>query len=183
MFLGYSNQEYGEPSRGAVGSDWHMFPTLNVFVMIAGTKKWSTRPPQLGDQFRDYDLMFDISSGREAPGMSFESDVVYVKLGDVLINPPFEWHKVLNARGLCFGAAFRIIDIHYLEKLQARPNLDMSKILQGGYKQAELENVAHYLTSLNYASRYINRAQMLLNDVEYAYFRKKSNAIAPKTDH
>src|SRR3990167_1811032 len=24
MFFGYSNQDYGEPSKGAVGSDWHM---------------------------------------------------------------------------------------------------------------------------------------------------------------
>ncbi|MDF5855080.1 hypothetical protein P4209_20040 [Pseudomonas aeruginosa] len=66
MFLGHSTQEYGEPARGAVGSDWHIFPTLNIFVMIAGTKKWSTRPPQLGDQFRDYHLLFETSSGREA---------------------------------------------------------------------------------------------------------------------
>ncbi|WP_073647545.1 hypothetical protein [Pseudomonas aeruginosa] len=173
MFLGHSTQEYCEPARGAVGSDWHIFPTLNIFVMIAGTKKWSTRPPQLGDQFRDYHLLFETSSGREAPGGDYESDVVYVEPGDVLINPPFEWHKVLNARGLSIGAAFRVIDTHYLERLGTRPNLDREKIAHDQGNFAETEELAHFLTSINYASRHLNRAQMILNDIEYAYLRKR----------
>ncbi|KAA5841164.1 hypothetical protein F2A38_16905 [Pseudomonas chlororaphis] len=183
MFLGYSTQEYGEPARGAVGSDWHIFPTLNIFVMIAGTKKWSTRPPQLGDQFRDYDLMFETSSGREAPGGDYEADTVYVEPGDVLINPPFEWHKVLNARGLSIGAAFRVIDIDYLGKLENRRNLDLSKVAHDNGHFAETEELAHFLTSVNYASRHINRAQMLLNDIEYAYLRKRGNAGSVKIGH
>ncbi len=173
MFLGYSTQEYGEPARGAVGSDWHIFPTLNIFVMIAGTKKWRTRPPELGDQMRHYDLMFSTSSGREAPGGDFESDVVYVEPGDVLINPPFEWHKVLNARGLSIGAAFRVIDTAYLDRLKSRRNLDFSKIDRQGRSVADTEELAHFLTSINYASRHLNRAQMILNDVEYAYLRAR----------
>ncbi|MBA3771556.1 MAG: hypothetical protein H0X13_03425 [Ramlibacter sp.] len=183
MFLGNSTQDFGEPARGAVGSDWHMFPTLNVFVMIAGTKKWITRPPQLGDQLRDYDLMFATSSGREAAGRDFEGDVVYVEPGDVLINPPFEWHKVLNARGLSIGAAFRVIDTAYIAKLQTRRNLDASKVACEGDRLADTEELAHFLTSINYAARHINRAQMMVNDIEYAYLRTRANTDSFRIGH
>ncbi|GLG83354.1 hypothetical protein ACSO1_18760 [Acinetobacter calcoaceticus] len=46
-------------------------------------------------------------------------------MGDVLVNPPFEWHKVLNAKGLSIGAAFRVIDTDYLKQLEERKNLDV----------------------------------------------------------
>lgn len=182
MFLGHSTLEYGEPARGAVGSDWHMFPTLNIFVMIAGTKKWSTRPPQLGDQYRDYSKMFSTSSGREFPGGDFESDVVYLEPGDVLLNPPFEWHKVLNSRGLSVGAAFRVIDTDYLSKLRDRPSLDTSKVDCTGDGK-DTEELAHFLTSISYASRHLNRAQMLLNDIEYAYLRKRGGVDSIQIGH
>ncbi|MGJ3265079.1 MAG: hypothetical protein ACFE0R_17790 [Salinarimonas sp.] len=172
MFMGRSNQDYGEPARGAVGSDWHVFPTLNVFVMIAGTKKWMTRPPAPGDQYRHYDLMFETSSGREAPGGDFESDVFHLEPGDVLLNPPFEWHKVLNARGYSLGAAFRVIDRAYLARLAERRNLDIRKIDRDGDARPGTEELAHFLTSISYASRHPQRAQMILNDLEYAYLRK-----------
>lgn len=171
MFFGRSNQQYGEPRAGAVGSDWHMFPTLNIFVMIVGTKRWMTRPPKIGDQFRDFDKMFATSSGREAPGGHFENDTVYVEAGDVLLNPPFEWHKVLNAEGLTLGAAFRVIDTDYLDLLESRTNLDTGKL-----DPTSDEEMAHFLTSISYASRHINRAQMILNDLEYAYLRKKGGS-------
>lgn len=172
MFLGHSNQDFGEPITGAVGSDWHMFPTLNVFVMIAGQKKWITRPPQRGDQYRHFDLMFETSSGREAPGGDFEADVFYLEPGDVLLNPPFEWHKVLNASGYTLGAAFRVIDNAYLAQLRGRRNLDLRKVNREGNDRAQTEELAHFLTSLSYASRDPVRAQMMLNDLEYVYLRK-----------
>jgi hypothetical protein len=37
MFVGNSTVEFGEPYRGAVGSDWHMFPTLNAATSCATT--------------------------------------------------------------------------------------------------------------------------------------------------
>ncbi|MEI2387105.1 hypothetical protein [Breoghania sp. JC706] len=176
MFLGYSTEEFGEPGTGAVGSDWHMFPTMNVFVMIAGIKKWSTRPPAIGDQYRDYDLMFPTSSGREAPAGEFNADTVYLEPGDVLINPPFEWHKVLNGKGLSVGAAFRVIDDTYLNAIAERPQLDLTKAGIGADVTADTEEMAHFITSISYASRHLNRAQMLLNDLEYAYLRKGRSA-------
>jgi len=178
MFFGRSNQKYGEPRAGAVGSDWHMFPTLNIFVMIVGKKRWTTRPPNIGDQFRDFDKMFATSSGREAPGGNFESDMVYVEPGDVLLNPPFEWHKVLNDEGLSLGAAFRVIDTDYLDLLKSRTNLDTSRLDPNSD-----EEMAHFLTSIGYASRHINRAQMILNDLEYAYLRKKGGAGSVTIGH
>ncbi|MFL6622530.1 MAG: hypothetical protein ACJ8NR_07925 [Sulfurifustis sp.] len=167
MFFGYSNHEYGEPVRGAVGSDWHMFPTLNVFVMIAGTKKWMTRPPRLLEQLEGESRMFSTSSGREAPGETFgDYDTVFLTPGDVLLNLPYEWHKVLNARGLSLGGAFRIVDTEYIAALGRRPTV-RAKLPNFG---AEVpDDVGHLLTSLKYASFHLNRAQMMLNDAEHVY--------------
>ncbi|MEQ8967775.1 MAG: hypothetical protein RID91_18315 [Azospirillaceae bacterium] len=166
MFFGYSNDAFGEPTRGAVGSDWHMFPTLNVFVMIAGLKKWMTHPPYPGEQLGDDSNMFPTSSGREAPGGDFEKDTIHVEPGDVLVNLPYEWHKVLNARGLNLGAAFRIIDTDYVGRLAQR--LSVQRSLPGAETRLG-EDIAHLLTSLSYASRDPRRAQMLLNELEYTY--------------
>ncbi|MGH7135084.1 MAG: hypothetical protein ACREHD_05045 [Pirellulales bacterium] len=166
MFLGYSTAEYGEPSQGAVGSDWHMFPTLNLFVMIAGRKKWMTRPPALSEQLEGEDYLFSTSSGREAPGATFDHDTVYVEPGDVLLNPPYEWHKVLNGRGLCIGAAFRIIDTIYMDRLARRRAIRANLPTFG---KVVPESVAHLLTSLRYCSFHLNRAQMMLNEGEHVY--------------
>lgn len=166
MFFGYSNQEYGEPGEGAVGSDWHMFPTLNIFVMVAGRKKWMTRPPELGEHLTNDSQLFFTSSGREAPGQYFDHDTVYVEPGDVLFNLPFEWHKVLNAKGLSIGAAFRVIDTSYIHRLSER-----SAIVEKmpSFENDVTEDLAHLLTSVKFASFHLNRAQMMLNDIEYAY--------------
>lgn len=167
MFFGHSSQDYGEPSGGAVGSDWHMFPTLNVFVMIAGRKRWMTRPAAAGEQLWTYDNMFPTSSGREAPGRNFDDyETVHLEPGDALLNLPYEWHKVLNARGLSLGAAFRIIDHHYLDHLQTRPAV--AKAVPN-LKAGMNEDLLHLLTSLRYASHHIRRAQMMLNEIEYVY--------------
>lgn len=178
MFLGNSTQEFGEPRHGAVGSDWHMFPTLNIFVMIAGRKKWTTRPPMIGEQFCEYDRLFPTSSGREAAGVEFDGDTIYIEPGDVLLNPPFEWHKVLNDIGFTLGAAFRIIDVDYLSRIRSRKNLDLLKA-----DPATHEEMAHFVTSANYASRHLNRAQMLLNDVEYLCLRKRVEANPVRIGH
>ncbi|HVX60621.1 MAG TPA: hypothetical protein VHC19_08465 [Pirellulales bacterium] len=166
MFFGYSTTDYGETSQGAVGSDWHMFPSLNLFVMIAGRKKWMTRPPELLEQLDGEEYMFSTSSGREAPGAEFDHDTVYVEPGDVLLNPPYEWHKVLNARGLSLGAAFRIIDDDYIARLAQRRAFRANA---PNFGDDHPEAVAHLLTSLRYCSFHINRAQMMLNEGEYVY--------------
>ncbi|MFG0333327.1 MAG: hypothetical protein ACF8TS_08205, partial [Maioricimonas sp. JB049] len=55
VFLGNNTEMFAEPSQGAPGSDWHMFPTTNLFVMLSGQKKWMTRPPQEGDQLSHHE--------------------------------------------------------------------------------------------------------------------------------
>jgi hypothetical protein len=166
MFFGRSNDEYGEPIDGAVGSDWHMFPTLNIFVMVAGRKKWMTRPPELNEQLKDEDRLFLTSSGREASGKHFDHDSVFLEPGDVLFNVPYEWHKVLNAKGLSIGAAFRVIDMSYISQLSKRPAITESI---PSFENDVSEDLAHLLTSLKFASLNLNRSQMMLNDIEYAY--------------
>lgn len=160
-FIGNNTEEFDEPNRGAPGSDWHMFPTLNVFVMIAGVKKWMTRPPLQGDQFQHQEEIVFPSGGREGPVEEREFDTVYLKSGDVLFNVPFEWHKVLNARGPSVGAAFRVIDRPYIEGLKSYPAVNAN---------LKLKNIddeySHLASSLKYASLDPQRMAMSLNSIE-----------------
>ena len=110
--------------------------------------------------------MFSTSSGRDAPGGEFDHDAFYLDPGDVLLNPPYEWHKVLNARGLSLGGAFRVIDTNYIARLAKRPAI-LANLPTFGEELPEA--VAHLLTSLRYASLHLNRAQMMLNDSEHVY--------------
>jgi len=122
LFLGNNTETYPEPSGGAPGSDWHMFPTLNIFVLVAGKKRWMSYPPRVGDQLRNDDEVIFPSGGRENPLENREFDTVYLEPGDVLFNVPYEWHKVLNAKGWSMGVAFRVIDKAYVEQFwPARP--------------------------------------------------------------
>ena len=157
-FLGHNTEMFAEPAQGAPGSDWHMFPTTNLFVMLAGTKKWMTRPPQSGDQLTHRAELIFPSGGRERPAEEHSYDTVYLKPGDVLFNVPFEWHKVLNARGWSLGAAFRVIDRPYVNELLASP------AIAANVKLKELsDEYAHLATSLRMASRDPVRSQMALN--------------------
>ena len=160
-FLGNNTETFAEPSTGAPGSDWHMFPTLNLFVMLAGQKKWMTRPPLPGDQHRNQEELVFPTGGREGPVEDREFDTVYVEPGDVLFNVPYEWHKVLNARGWSLGAAFRVIDAAYIERLLEFP------AVKANLKLKNLnEEFGHMATSLHYASHDPVRMQMSLNTAE-----------------
>lgn len=160
-FIGNNTEMFAEPNRGAPGSDWHMFPTVNVFVMIAGVKQWMTRPPAQGDQFTNLDELVFPSGGRECPRDDRPFDTVYLKSGDVLFNVPYEWHKVLNARGPSVGAAFRVIDRPYVEQLKQVP------AVSANLKLREInDEYAHLATSLKYASLDPQRMMMGLNTAE-----------------
>ncbi len=160
-FLGNNTEMFAEPSSGAPGSDWHMFPTLNVFVMMAGVKKWMSRPPQPGDQHRNQEELVFPSGGREGPLDDREYDTVYLRSGDLLFNVPYEWHKVVNARGYSLGTAFRVFDRPYIERLKAYPavaaNLKLKNLS---------DEYAHMATSIRAASNDPIRMQMCLNTAE-----------------
>ena len=125
-----------------------------------------TRPPEPEEHLGTYENMFPTSSGREAPGRDFEKDTIFLDPGDVLLNMPYEWHKVLNACGLSLGAAFRIIDTDYLKHLATRQAI--SEQLPN-FETDMAEDVAHLLSSLRYASLDVRRAGMMLNELEYAH--------------
>ena len=160
-FIGNNTEMFPDPGKGAPGSDWHMFPTLNVFVMISGMKQWITRPPRPGDQFNHPEEIVFPTGGRESPVEDRATDTVYVESGDVLVNMPYEWHKVRNAQGPSVGAAFRIIDRPYVDQLKAYPavksNLKLRKMN---------DEYAHLATSLKYASLDPMRMFMALNTAE-----------------
>ncbi|MGI9519776.1 MAG: hypothetical protein ACR2NP_22165 [Pirellulaceae bacterium] len=160
-FLGTNTEMFADPNKGAPGSDWHMFPTLNLFVMIAGQKRWMTRPPMQGDQFKHPEELVFASGGRENPVEERDFDTLYLESGDVLFNVPYEWHKVLNAQGPSCGAAFRVIDRPYVDDLIASPPVKVN------IKLREInEEYSHMLTSLKYASLDPVRMAMSLNTAE-----------------
>ncbi len=160
-FIGNNTEMFAEPNRGAPGSDWHMFPTLNLFVMIAGQKRWMTRPPMPGDQFQHPEELVFASGGRENPVEDREFDTLYLESGDVLFNVPYEWHKVLNAQGPSVGAAFRIVDRPYVD------NLIESPAVKANIKLREMnDEYGHMVTSLKYASLDPVRMAMSLNTAE-----------------
>ncbi|MCO4743585.1 MAG: hypothetical protein KC912_02275 [Proteobacteria bacterium] len=175
-FIGHNRENWGDPRHGAPGSDWHMFPSANLFVMLAGEKRWMTRPPQSGDQLTHLDEVIHPSGGREAPHGSHAFDTVQVLPGDVLFNPPYEWHKVLNARGVSLGVAMRIVDRAYVSALAGsapmRAHVGGSGVLG--------PDGAHLLTSLRMASRDPVRAAMCLNAVEFMVCRAaRFGALGP----
>lgn len=160
-FIGNNTEMFAEPGKGAPGSDWHMFPTLNVFVMISGMKQWMTRPPQQGDQFKHQEELVFPTGGREAPVEERDYDTLYLESGDVLVNMPYEWHKVLNAQGPSVGAAFRIIDRPYVDQLKTYPAVKSNLKLR-----SINDEYAHLATSLKYASLDPMRMFMALNTAE-----------------
>lgn len=160
-FLGNNTEMFAEPSSGAPGSDWHMFPTVNLFVMMSGVKKWMTHPPEAGDAFKNQEELVFPTGGRECPTEEPPYDTVYLESGDVLFNVPYEWHKVTNAQGPSLGAAFRVIDRSYIDQLMTYPavkaNLKLRKMS---------EEYAHLATSIHMAANDPNRMQMVLNSAE-----------------
>jgi len=162
VFLGNNTEMFPEPGYGAPGSDWHMFPTTNIFVMLMGGKKWQTRPPLAGDHLKDREELIFPSGGREAPvDPERKYDTVYVYPGDALFNVPYEWHKVMNAKGPSLGAAFRVVDKPYIEELLNSPAVKSNlKLKKYGADEA------HTVTSLKHASQDPIRMQMALNTLE-----------------
>jgi hypothetical protein len=161
VFLGNNTDMYGDPANGAPGSDWHMFATTNLFLLLAGRKKWMTRPPRKGDQFRNLNELISPAGGRECPEDDVPFDTVYINPGDLLFNMPYEWHKVLNARGWNLGAAFRVIDETYVARILNMP------AIKANLKTKRLnDDLAHLMTSLNTASHDPVRMQMSLNTAE-----------------
>lgn len=160
-FLGNNTESYCDPGTGSPGSDWHMFPTTNIFIMIAGKKKWMSRPPQPGDQYRNREELIFPTGGREAPVDDRPYDSVYLESGDLLFNVPFEWHKVVNRSGYSLGSAFRVIDKPYIERLLATP------AISAHYKFKEMnDEMSHLASSVAHAAKDPIRMQMCLNTME-----------------
>jgi hypothetical protein len=194
-FLGQTKADFGSPEKGFPGSDWHMFCTLNVFVMVAGLKKWMTCPPSLGEQFERPEELLGATGGREAPRSVY--DTVWVEPGDVLINVPYEWHCIHNRRGLSCGVAYRVIDWNDLRS--PAWSLRFRKLQGISEQRIELarkrfqdpppvlsdrvDEFAHFLTSARYASLDPRRMAMLLNWVEMAVLTSFMEKFTPEDEN
>ena len=182
LFFGASDTLFGEPADGFPGSDWHSAASINLFVMVAGLRKWLTYPPHLEEQLGNTATRIE-GSLRVKPKDSLKFDTVYLRPGDVLVNPPFEWHKVLNGQGFSCGMACRIKDIDYgrhllkdhLGGVALEVGADEKTVAQVEAYLLELfetesvdgeDGPLHLLTSSMYASKDPRRAPLLLGVLE-----------------
>lgn len=191
-FIGRSDVDFGSAADGHAGSDWHMFPTLNVFVQLAGVKRWRLFTPQLGDAFSNQaQELVTLSGGREGRSDIPEGhSTIDLEPGDVLLVPPYEWHEVSNAKGFSCGVGFRVKDREYVKQLSEYDNYftkavdtvlytndpideDAMKVAAKRFLEPlgpeELERVDylhHELTSLRYAANDPRRMGMALNRIE-----------------
>lgn len=90
-----------------MGSDIHCAVGINIFRMIAGRKKWWFLPPSQTAYLKPSINVNGFSShthtlvgkegGEASPWISkLERYTSILEPGDVLINPPFFWHGILN---------------------------------------------------------------------------------------
>ena len=181
-FFGSCTAQFGEVSEGHPGSDWHSAASLNLFVMVAGLRKWMSFPPGEGEQLGKKATRIE-GALRVDPADASTYDTVHLHPGDVLFNPPFEWHKILNARGLTCGMAFRLKDVEYVSELvehhlkgaalELGTDERIQEVTRGYFTSIaardDLEGedgIVHLLTSAMYASLDPRRAKMLLGIVE-----------------
>jgi hypothetical protein len=89
------------------GSDIHCAAGVNIFRMVTGTKKWWFIPPSQTAYIKPSINLNGFSAfthtlvGKEGKEVSpwmtkLERYTVVVQPGDVLINPPWFWHGILN---------------------------------------------------------------------------------------
>lgn len=192
-FFGSCTEQFGEVSDGHPGSDWHSAASLNLFVMVGGIRKWMSFPPVADEQLGKKATRIE-GALRVDPADASTYDTVYLRPGDVLFNPPFEWHKVLNGAGFTCGLAFRLKDIahgfqlfeHHLagagleiganEEAVEGARRYLSQLLVANDLEGE-DGAIHLLTSAMYASLDPRRAKMLLGIIEANIMQMALSAV------
>ena len=89
-----------DPSVAPIGSDFHCAAGNNWFIQVAGRKRWEFIMPAYsafvwplkGGLYNFWNAQKDMA------GASRHIPVEYVDLepGDVLFNPPWQWHKIVS---------------------------------------------------------------------------------------
>lgn len=111
----------GKTFKETTGTGWHCAMGSNYFVQIAGRKRWYYMDPKdsyLFQPLRNSVAAFMLNNNlmrfmkEENPNhKEFNSHFPFrytdLSPGDMLYNPPFQWHTVQNYPGLTMGTPIR----------------------------------------------------------------------------
>mmetsp|Transcript_3542 Transcript_3542/g.6551 ORF Transcript_3542/g.6551 Transcript_3542/m.6551 type:complete len:234 (-) Transcript_3542:218-919(-) len=98
------------------GTGWHCAPGNNWFIQITGTKVWYFMDPihsSFMHPVRGGQNYFQISSNTNISDYDDKLPIheVEIRKGDMLYNPDFQWHTILNGEGLSIGVPLREFNI------------------------------------------------------------------------
>lgn len=107
LIIGYGNRT---PEK-TTGTGWHCAVSNNFFIQVAGRKRWYFASPKMSHYF------FPLRNGvntmmtgtRDMGKIQQHIPTSYVDLepGDMLYNPYWQWHTVMNYEGLSIGVPIR----------------------------------------------------------------------------
>eukprot|EP00549_Striatella_unipunctata_P015993 CAMPEP_0118698934 /NCGR_PEP_ID=MMETSP0800-20121206/15540_1 /TAXON_ID=210618 ORGANISM="Striatella unipunctata, Strain CCMP2910" /NCGR_SAMPLE_ID=MMETSP0800 /ASSEMBLY_ACC=CAM_ASM_000638 /LENGTH=396 /DNA_ID=CAMNT_0006598937 /DNA_START=52 /DNA_END=1242 /DNA_ORIENTATION=+ len=115
--------------KETTGTGWHCSAGSNWFIQVIGTKRWFFLDSKWGvylSLLRGGTTHF-VTGSYDSPKIQDYLPVKYVELeaGDMLYNPDFQLHTILNKEGLSIGVATR--DFHL--KRSIRNNLQLILIV------------------------------------------------------
>lgn len=115
MIIGKSTAEF---SKQSTGSDWHCAGGNNWFIQVAGKKYWEFIEPR----YSPYMAPLKGGAFNMWTGNKHMADIqthiprrsVTLQTGDLLYNPDWTWHKIINHGGLSIGVPAREVNGTYL---------------------------------------------------------------------
>mmetsp|Transcript_11812 Transcript_11812/g.21905 ORF Transcript_11812/g.21905 Transcript_11812/m.21905 type:complete len:358 (+) Transcript_11812:56-1129(+) len=100
-----------DPELLVTGSDFHCAVGNNWFIQVVGRKRWEFIAPEYSASVWPLKGgMFNFWTGNkdmESAVHHIPSEYVDLEPGDVLFNPPWQWHKITNFEGLSIGVPVR----------------------------------------------------------------------------
>jgi len=100
-----------DPKILPTGSDFHCAGANNWFIQVVGRKRWEFIMPEYSAYAWPLKggLLNFWTGNKHMDEMSRHVPTEFVDLepGDVLLNPPWQWHKITNYGGLSIGVPIR----------------------------------------------------------------------------
>lgn len=111
MIIGKSTVEMGSKS---IGSDWHCAGGNNWFIQVAGAKYWEFVEPKYSPYMAPLKGgAFNMWTGNKNMAeiqKHIPRWAVTLRAGDMVYNPDWMWHKIVNLGGLSIGVPTREVN-------------------------------------------------------------------------
>lgn len=103
---------YGKEDRNSTtGTGWHCAPGSNWFAQVVGRKRWQFIDPMYSTWMHPVrsGMVTFMTQHRYMNTLRQAVPTRYVDLeaGDLLYNPEWQWHSIINYAGLSFGVPLR----------------------------------------------------------------------------